>query len=175
MPGPLPSDREENDLNPGIIQAGIDILFSVDVLKGSQEHFSTLISSTTSLIQGDTSRLHVIPLLFQAYVQEVHKHRHAIFSAGSKAVHDQTVDMKAKKASLDAFVTAYQALCNQKSGVEFFQSLVNLLKTVDEANLVAHVAEKDLDIFSRIASETVTSFTGTYGKEIILFRSFGFA
>lgn len=152
------------DIGSEVLQAGIDILFSVDTLKSSQSPFEAIITLLSTQIRSEPKKVRMIHVLFKAYVQEVHKHRSAIFSSGSKAAYEQTVEAKAREAGLHAFYTAYQLVCDQGAGSEAFQCLGSLLEVVEEANLIGQGSEKDTITFGEIAGMCVNSIADQGGK-----------
>ena len=118
-----------------IIQTGIEVLFSVEALKSSQNPLTRALERGCSGPM-PVSQISIIPRLYRAYVEETRKHRFVIFGSGSSQAQEQTVQGKIREAGLEAFATCSKALHKQGDVVEVWGGVRELLEVLDEAKLV---------------------------------------
>lgn len=157
--------QEENILAAETLQAGIDILFSLEALKSSQDSFCGSHDGPLFYFSGQSAMSRVvITALLKAYVQEIRKYRTAIFGSSSKSNQEQTTESKAREAGFGAFNAAYQVFRSQETSAELSESLVALLAVVEEADLVQHGSEKERAVLLEISNFAVSRIVAKEGE-----------
>ncbi|KAI5119926.1 hypothetical protein M0805_000891 [Coniferiporia weirii] len=151
--------KEEKTLKAEVYQAGVDILFSAESLKSSQDPLEMLLVDHAVPSKITISQLRIIPMMYKSYVQEMRRHRFAILGSGSNQSQDQTVQNKVRDAGMKAFANSYRALRGFGNELEIWESVVFLLEFLEEANLVGPGLSERTDILNDIASWAVNSLT----------------
>ncbi|THH11364.1 hypothetical protein EW145_g684 [Phellinidium pouzarii] len=142
--------REGKTLKSEVYQIGIDILFSVESLKSSQDPLVILLTEHFIPSKTPKSQLRVVPMIYKAYVQETRKHRFSVFGSGSSPSQDQTVQGKIRDAGMTAFMNSYKTLREFGDDLEVWQSVVSLLEVLEEANIVGSGSSENTNILRKL-------------------------
>ena len=134
-----PTERPTT-LQSEVHQTVVDVLFSVASLKAAQDPFQQLLTSEHfSSRPPQASILKIIPVLYKDYVQELRKHRNAIFGSGSSQTQESTVQNRFRDATIKSFKDAFKILISsdiETTGAS--QNVSELVEVLEEANVVGY-------------------------------------
>lgn len=127
--------RAESRLQTEIYQIGIDLIFSLEALKNPTDPIISFLhrgfTKSTPL-----SQLSIIPRLYQAYLDELRRHRYTVFGSGSSQSQEQTVQSKIREAGMKAFSVSCRTIREYGDAIEVWQSVLALLEVGDEAKIL---------------------------------------
>lgn len=152
--------REAKTLKSEVYQAGVDVFFCLDSLKGSKDPLDALLSGPTFSPSGiQSSELRIVPMLYKSYIQEMRKHRLAVFGSGSNQSQEQTVQNKLRDSGIRAFALSYKMLRDYGDILEVWKSVLTLVEALEEANVVGYGLSEKTDILNDIVVSAVGVLT----------------
>ena len=152
-----------------VYQAGIDVFFCLDSLKSSNDPLEAILTDPKySLSKTQASLYEVVPMLYRSYVQELRKHRHAIFGSGSSQAQEHTVHNKLRDAGMRAFSASYGSLKDAGDAPNVWGSVLALVEALEEANLVGYGLTERADALSDIVASSVRVLTEMKGVRYLV-------
>lgn len=156
--------REAKTLKSEVYQAGVDVFFCLDSLKGSKDPLDALLSGSAFSPSGiQSSQLRIVPMLFKSYIQEIRKHRLAVLGSGSNQSQEQTVQNKLRDTGIRAFALSYKTLHDYGDILEVWKSVLTLVEALEEANVVGYGLSEKTDVLSDIVVSAVEELTEIKG------------
>ncbi|KLO20414.1 hypothetical protein SCHPADRAFT_991789 [Schizopora paradoxa] len=125
----LSSSLPREDLQKNeIYLAGIDVLFSVDSLKGSNILQDVLGSFTLESLE-------IMPLIYMSYLDAIRRNRFALYGTSSTNSSDQAVQVSLTSAGMESFELAHGLLQTHGAHAEAWKCLLNVILALEERNL----------------------------------------
>ncbi|KAJ7597284.1 Urb2/Npa2 family-domain-containing protein [Mycena floridula] len=152
-----PTSKPVEDALQNIYMAGVDTLFSLDVLR-SPDTDQDLIQSLSKIDPGVV--LVTLPRLFSSFIQSVKKHRAAIFSQGSSIQSSESSLTAFHAMGMRFFASCAPLLENDRFPVETWTARTNLLALVHQENLFVYQSES-VGVFGRTTELALSILAST--------------
>lgn len=158
--GPVALERDAKIFKSEMYQAGIEVFFCLDSLKGANDPLGAILADPKhSPVKSHRSGLQIVPMLYKSYVQEMRKHRLAVFGSGSNQTQEQTAQNRFRDAGMRAFSACYRALLECRDALDVWRDVLALVEELHEANLVGFGLSEKTDILNEIAAAAVDVLT----------------
>ena len=133
----------------------MDILYSIDSIKGVQDFIPTYLSKTFgSQTELPISQLCALPVLFQSFVRTIQKHKLAIFSQGSSTTqsNDQALSASVKECAAKGFDSCYDIITQWGDKPEVWRCALLLVETLHKLQIVGYGDRNKVAALSTMAS-----------------------
>lgn len=136
-----------------IFLAGTDVLFSSESLQSSQDPLSTIVDAAFGSSSKPNTLLRMLPRIFEVYLQEIRKHRSALFSSGSSSTQQQqAVQVKLRAAGISALSACYTAIRKWGDELEVWQCALSLLRVAEEAKMLGFGSREERDVLGDVGN-----------------------
>lgn len=162
--------QDEKLLKNAVLEAGVDTLFNLEILRQSQDSKAgnPLIEQLRTLVQADrNSVFRIIHDLFAYYISATKKNRGALFSQGSQSQPGAALE-QFHEAGLRFFMALFSLVDNAHQDQRTWGTRLALLNTIDTENLFDRTQIEAQTTFNEILELVIVALNDAWQGEVSL-------